>query len=55
LPRELLSNLASSFENNPAGGEDLHWNEGLSKQHDKTHDINRNDYFIMLFSSINKY
>ena len=22
------------------GGEDLHWNEGLSKQHDKTHDIN---------------
>ena len=21
------------------GGEDLHWNEGLSKQHDKTHDI----------------
>jgi hypothetical protein len=41
LPRELLSNLASSFENTPPGvGEDLHWNEGLSKQHDKTHDIN---------------
>ena len=39
-PRELLSNLASSFENTPPGGEDLHWNEGLSKQHDKTHDIN---------------
>ena len=40
LPRELLSNLASSFENTPPGGEDLHWNEGLSKQHDKTHGIN---------------
>jgi hypothetical protein len=22
-----------------ARGEDLHWNEGLSKQHDKTHNI----------------
>jgi hypothetical protein len=43
LPRELLSNLASSFENTPPGGEDLHWNEELAKQHDKTHDINRND------------
>jgi 3-methyladenine DNA glycosylase Mpg len=29
---------------------------GLSKQHDKTHDINRNDMlFIMLYSTINKY
>jgi hypothetical protein len=27
-------------------GEDLHWNEGLSKQHDKTHDINRNDILL---------
>jgi hypothetical protein len=35
LPRERLSNLASSFENTqPGGGEDLHWNEGLSKQHE---------------------
>jgi hypothetical protein len=48
--------LRSSFENTPPGGEDLHWNEGLSRQHDKTHDINRNDYFnIMLYSTINKY
>jgi hypothetical protein len=59
VPSERLGqvyNLASSFENTPPGGEDLHWNEGLSKQHDKIHDINRNDYFnIMLYSTINKY
>jgi hypothetical protein len=40
LPRERLSNLASSFENTPSGGggegvEKLEWNEGLSKQHNK--------------------
>ena len=28
------------------GGGGLHWNEGLSKQHDKTHDINRNDILL---------
>jgi hypothetical protein len=28
------------------GGEDLHWNEGHSKQHDKTHDININDKLL---------
>jgi hypothetical protein len=31
LPRERLSNLASSFENTLPGGEDLHWNEGAFK------------------------
>jgi hypothetical protein len=32
LPRERLSNLASSFGNTPpGGGEDLHWNEGAFK------------------------
>jgi hypothetical protein len=29
-----------------ARGEDLNWNEGLSKQHDKTPDINRNDILL---------
>jgi hypothetical protein len=32
-----------------ARGEDLRWNEGLSKQHDKKHDINNKTYG---FSSI---
>jgi hypothetical protein len=35
------------FRKHSARGEDLHWNEGLSKQHDKKHDMNRNDYFII--------
>jgi hypothetical protein len=33
-------------KHSPGGGEDLHWNEGLSKQHDKTPDINRNDILL---------
>jgi hypothetical protein len=27
-----------------ARGEDLHWNEGLSKSHDKKHNINNKTY-----------
>jgi hypothetical protein len=41
------SNLASSFENTPPGGRICTGMRGLSKQHDKKHDINRNDYFII--------
>ena len=41
LPREQLSNLASSFENTlPGGGRICTGMRRLSKQHDKTHDIN---------------
>jgi hypothetical protein len=54
LPRERLSNLASSSKNTPSGCEELDWNEGLSKQHNKKNNINRNDYFVMLYSTINR-
>ena len=44
LPRERLSNLASSFENTPSGGRSCNGMRGLSKQHDKTHNINDKTY-----------
>jgi hypothetical protein len=52
LPRERLSNLASSFENTPPGGRICTGMRGLSKQHDKKHDINNKTYGWTKSSSI---